>query len=88
MPQVSACGAGRASNSPRSSSYGGDPRALPPIPDQLNALGLAPVPEDGLSSLGTLPSCCFPMADCAPLACSQLYFMHLTSLSTASLQLC
>lgn len=48
------CGAGRASNSPRSSSYGEDPRALPPIPDQLNALGLAPIPEDGLASLGRL----------------------------------
>ena len=59
---------GRASDSPRSSSYGDDPRALPPIPDQLNALGLAPIPEDGLSSLGMLPSCCSLMADCTPLA--------------------
>ncbi|KAL3152291.1 hypothetical protein ABBQ32_001362 [Trebouxia sp. C0010 RCD-2024] len=41
----------RATRSPRTSSYGEDPRALPTIPDQLNALGLTSVPEDGLSSL-------------------------------------
>lgn len=76
--------AGRASNSPRSSSYGEDPRALPAIPDQLNALGLAPIPEDGLSSLGLLLLCSSLMADCTPLASSQLAFMQLTRLSTAS----
>ncbi len=43
---------GRATKSPRASSYGEDPRALPAIPDQLNALGLTTIPEDGLASLG------------------------------------
>lgn len=43
---------GRATKSPRGSSYGEDPRALPAIPDQLNALGLTTIPEDGLASLG------------------------------------
>ncbi len=45
-------GTGRATKSPRTSSYGEDPRALPAIPDQLNALGLTTIPEDGLASLG------------------------------------
>lgn len=54
--QAGGHGAGRASRSPRTSSYGEDPRALLPIPDQLNALGLTSIPEDGLSSLGMLPS--------------------------------
>ncbi len=43
---------GRATKSPRASSYGEDSRALPAIPDQLNALGLTTIPEDGLASLG------------------------------------
>jgi len=43
---------GRATKSPRASSYGEDPRALPAIPDQLNALGLTTIPEDSLASLG------------------------------------
>ncbi|KAL0031473.1 hypothetical protein WJX77_002181 [Trebouxia sp. C0004] len=41
----------RATKSPRASSHGEDPRALPAIPDQLNALGLTTIPEDGLASL-------------------------------------
>ncbi|DBA90981.1 TPA: hypothetical protein ACH3X2_004190 [Trebouxia sp. C0005] len=44
----------RATKSPRGSSYGEDPRALPAIPDQLNALGLTTIPEDGLASLGCM----------------------------------
>ena len=44
---------GRATKSPRASSYGEDPRALPAIPDQLNALGLTTISEDGLASLGS-----------------------------------
>ena len=59
-------GAGRASKSPRTSSYGEDPRALPAIPDQLNALGLAPIPEDGLASLGML-CCLLPLFQTASL---------------------
>ena len=66
MPKVGAYGTGRATNSPRSTSYGEDPRALPAIPDQLNALGLAPIPEDGLSSLGLPPFCFSLLTDCPP----------------------
>ena len=44
---------GRATKSPRTSTFGEDTAALPAIPDQLQALGLTTIPEDGLASLGT-----------------------------------
>lgn len=44
---------GRATKSPRTSTFGEDTAALPAIPDQLQALGLTTIPEDGLAALGT-----------------------------------
>ena len=64
---------GRATKSPRASSYGEDPRALPAIPDQLNALGLTTIPEDGLASLG---SQLLPVTAIVQHPLSQLHCLH------------
>lgn len=44
--------AGRTSRASRASNFGEAGETLPAIPDQLKALGLKSIPEDGLASLG------------------------------------